>query len=305
MSDNESDTLVEEESHAAESESPNFALFRDCLSATLLKPASAPPSSAPNSKQRRLRRRARSSADATSITTSSSSSSSAAKSGTTISPASGLVDGQGDEAEELADFIEYLASEIFDSLPDGLKELDHRSWREDEALQAEYTLPLTVSSLSSLNLPIEITDSLRTYSLILPDPTLDSPLPSTTEAFLIPILTPYIDTLTTPPPASYATRPDACEICGRDWIPLSYHHLIPRFVHDKAVKRGWHKKEDLQNVAWLCGACHRFVHSWRSHEELAREYYTVDLLLEEEEVRRFAAWAGKLRWKAGRSRTKR
>ncbi|KAL2210898.1 hypothetical protein CC79DRAFT_1366274 [Sarocladium strictum] len=302
MSDNGSDTLVEEDQaeSAGESESANFALFRDCLSATLLKPAEAPPSSAPNSKQRRLRRRARSSADATSTSLSSS----AVKSVTTAAPASGVVGGEEGDAEELADFIEYLASEIFDSLPDGLKELDHRSWREDEALQTEYTLPLTVSSLSSLNLPIEITDSLMTYSLISPDPTLDSPLPSSTEAFLIPILTPYIDTLTTPPPASYATRPDACEICGRDWIPLSYHHLIPRFVHDKAVKRGWHKKEDLQNVAWLCGACHRFVHSWRNHEELAREYYTVELLLEEEEVRRFAAWAGKLRWKAGRSRTK-
>jgi hypothetical protein len=292
MSDNGSETLVEDE------DNPNFALFRDCLSATLLKPASAPPSSAP--KQRRVRRRARSSAeDATSVSTSTL----GPKVAVTAAAAPGS--DQEEDAEELADFIEYLSSEIFESLPEGLKDLDHRSWREDEALQAEYALPLTVSSLASLNLPMDITDSLRTYSLISPDPTLDSHLPSSPEAFLIPILTPYITTLTTPPPASYATRPDACEICGRDWIPLSYHHLIPRFVHDKAVKRGWHKKEDLQNVAWLCGACHRFVHHWRSHEDLARDYYTVDLLLEEEEVRRFAAWAGKLRWKGGRSRSKR
>lgn len=275
--------------------SENYALFRDRLSATLLKPASAPPS-AP--KQRRSRRRAISSAgDATSTsTTTSRSVDKVLKSGS---------DNTANDAEELADFIEYLASEIFDNLPDGLRELDHRTWREDEALQAEYTLPLTAASLTSLNLPLDITDSLRTYSLISPDPTLDSRLPSSPEAFLIPVLSPYIETLTTPPPASYVTRADACELCGRDWIPLSYHHLIPRFVHDKAVKRGWHKKEDLQNVAWLCGACHRFVHHWRSHEELAREYYTVDLLLEEEEVQKFAQWAGKLRWKAGRSRSKR
>ncbi|KAK0384451.1 hypothetical protein NLU13_8537 [Sarocladium strictum] len=295
MSDNGSETLVEE---VQEEESPNFALFRDCLSATLLKPASAPPSSAP--KQRRVRRR-RPRSSAENATSSFSASATEAQS-TDVAAVGGQREG---DAEDLADFIEYLASEIFDSFPDALKELDHRSWREDEALQTEYALPLTVSSLASLNLPIEITDSLRTYSLISPDPTLDSHLPSSPEAFLIPILTPYITTLTTPPPASYATRPDACEICGRDWIPLSYHHLIPRFVHDKAVKRGWHKKEDLQNVAWLCGACHRFVHQWRSHEDLAREFYTVDLLLEEEEVRRFAAWAGKLRWKGGRSRSKR
>ncbi|KAH8173913.1 HNH endonuclease [Sarocladium implicatum] len=293
MSDNGSDSTADEDQ-----DNPNFALFRDCLSATLLKPApdSAPAASAP--KQRRVRRRAKSSAqDGAKL----------AKSATPSNVGTGpgfAVDQQGD-ADELADFIDYLSSEIFDSLPHGLRELDHRSWRDDEALQAEYTLPLTTTSLASLNLPLDITDTLQTYSLISPDPTIDSPLPSCPEAFLIPILTPYIETLTTPPPASYMTRADACELCGRDWIPLSYHHLIPRFVHDKAVKRGWHKKEDLQNVAWLCGACHRFVHHWRSHEDLARDYYTVDLLLEEEEVRKFAAWAGKLRWKGGRSRSKR
>jgi hypothetical protein len=39
------------------------------------------------------------------------------------------------------------------------------------------------------------------------------------------------------------------------------------------------------------------VHNFKTHEELARDYYTVDLLLEEEEVQRWAAWVGKLRWK--------
>ena len=297
MSDNGS------EHTAGDEDNPNFALFRDCLSATLLKPApDSAPASAP--KQRRVRRRAKSSAQDAKAATSTTLSTPSAKDSES-SKTSGFIAGEQGDAEELADFIEYLSSEIFDSLPNGLRELDHRSWRDDEALQAEYMLPLTTTNLVSLNLPMEITDSLRTYSLISPDPTIDSPLPSCPEAFLIPILTPYIETLTTPPPASYMTRADACEICGRDWIPLSYHHLIPRFVHDKAVKRGWHKKEDLQNVAWLCGACHRFVHHWRSHEDLARDYYTVDLLLEEEEVRRFAAWAGKLRWKGGRSRSKR
>src|SRR5687768_2110130 len=141
MSDNGSETLVEDE------DNPNFALFRDCLSATLLKPASAPPSSAP--KQRRVRRRARSSAeDATSVSTSTL----GPKVAVTAAAAPGS--DQEEDAEELADFIEYLSSEIFESLPEGLKDLDHRSWREDEALQAEYALPLTVSSLASLNLPM-------------------------------------------------------------------------------------------------------------------------------------------------------
>lgn len=271
----------------AQDESDNFALFRDSLSAALLRPAEPP---APEPK-RRTRKRAKSGAAAAAATPADA----------TLPATTHDSQGQGD-AEDLSEFIDYLASEIFDSLPGGLQDLDHRSWRESEDLQQDFALPLLPDNLTSLNLPVTVADSLRTYNLISPDPTLDSPLPSTPEAFLVPVLTDYITTLSTPPPASYATRADACEICGRGWINLSYHHLIPRFVHDKAVKRGWHRKEDLQNVAWLCGACHRFVHHFKNHEELAREYYTVELLLEEEEVRRFAAWAGKLRWKGGNVR---
>jgi ribosomal silencing factor RsfS len=89
----------------------------------------------------------------------------------------------------------------------------------------------------------------------------------------------------------------ACEICSRDWIDLTFHHLIPRFVHVKAVKRGWHTEDQLQSGAWLCRACHSFVHHVATHEELARAYYTVEKLLEREDVRKFGAWVGKVRWK--------
>ncbi|OAA71616.1 HNH endonuclease [Cordyceps fumosorosea ARSEF 2679] len=252
-----------------EFENENFAIFRDCLSATLLETR--------NTKSEPKRRR-RSKANV-------------------VNKSAQLSSQQ--EAEELADFIDYLAHEIFENLPDDLQEIDHRSWRDSQSLQDQFSLPLTVDSLETLNLPLSISETLRTYSLISPDPTASSPLPATAEGFILPALSAYLSTLTAAPPATRETRADECEICGRSWIPLSYHHLIPRFVHDKAVRRGWHKKEDLQNVAWLCGACHRFVHKFRNHEELARDYYTVELLLAEEEVRQWANWAAKLRWKGG------
>lgn len=256
----------------------NHAVFRDCLSTTLVRAESV------GLPERKRRRRAKGSNNS---------------SETAVVPVVSRDFRQ--DAEELSEFIDYLATEIFENLPDELRDLDFRTWRESEALQAEYSFPLTASSLSHLNLPPSISETLQTYNLISPDPTLDSPLPATVEVFLIPILTAYITSRIAPPPASTASRTDACEICERPWIPLSYHHLIPRFVHDKVVKRGWHSKEDLQNVAWLCGACHRFVHHFKKHEELARYYYTVDLLLEEEEVQKWAAWVGKLRWKGGKT----
>ncbi|KAF7561829.1 hypothetical protein G7046_g2320 [Stylonectria norvegica] len=256
----------------------NYALFRDCLSTSVLQSASPPPEQPKRRRRGKLR-------------------CGHGPGGSISAP------DPRREVEELADFIDYLATEIFDSLPEELQALDYLSWRESSWLQKQYSFPLTEDSLLTINLSPSILETLTTYSLISTDPLIQSSLPSSPEIFLLPILTSYITPLTTPPPATrLATRTDACELCDRSWIPLSYHHLIPRFVHDKAVKRGWHRKEDLQNVAWLCGACHRFVHNFKNHEELARQYYTVELLLEEEEVRKFAAWVGKLRWKGGRTR---
>lgn len=260
-----------------ELEDSNFAVFRDCLSTALLRPDN-PGSITVEQPQRRRR--------------------SKTPAANTAAPAPDYAK----DGEELAEFIDYLATEIFQGLPEQLQELDHRSWRDSPKLQAEFALPLTESNLSTLDLSPSLSETLQTYNLIAADPALPSPYPPTVEAFIIPILSSYISTQTTPPPASRVTRASECEICERSWIPLSYHHLIPRFVHEKAVKRGWHKKEDLQNVAWLCGACHRFVHNFKNHEELARDYYTVELLLAEDEVQRWASWAGKLRWKGGNVR---
>ena len=41
------------------------------------------------------------------------------------------------------------------------------------------------------------------------------------------------------------------EICERE-VPLTYHHLIPREVHDKVLKKKWHPEAMLNSVAWLC-----------------------------------------------------
>jgi 5-methylcytosine-specific restriction endonuclease McrA len=94
-----------------------------------------------------------------------------------------------------------------------------------------------------------------------------------------------------------ATRAAACELCARDWVPLTYHHLVPRSTHERALKRGWHAEWELNKVAWLCAACHRCVHRVASNEELAQEWHTVEALLEREDVRRFVDWVGRVRWK--------
>ncbi|KAI1119878.1 hypothetical protein F5Y10DRAFT_147405 [Nemania abortiva] len=196
--------------------------------------------------------------------------------------------------DDLADFTDYIATETFICLPPELKTIDYHDYIASPTLQTQYSLPLTGADIPTHlpNLDPSISDSLTAYGIT-------NEQTRGVHEFLAPVLTSFLAALSTAPPPPSTTRADAdaCEICGRDWIDLSYHHLVPRFVHAKAVKRGWHRECDLQNVAWLCGACHRFVHRFAGHEELARRFYSVDLLLADERVARWAQWVGRLRWK--------
>ncbi|KAL1962479.1 hypothetical protein VTN77DRAFT_9600 [Rasamsonia byssochlamydoides] len=197
------------------------------------------------------------------------------------------------DPEELADFIDFIASEAFSALPEEVQSLSYSAIQRDDSLARKYKDPMIPRSLlDSLTaaIPLSVSESLSVYGII-PEAT---DLPD----FLRPILSDYISSVTAGPPVWATTRTNACEICDRDWIPLSYHHLIPREVHDKVLKRGWHEEWKLNSVAWLCRACHSFVHRMASNEELAREWYTVDRILQREDVQDWAKWVGRVRWKA-------
>lgn len=245
----------------------NYEKFRDCFSAVLLDRLAKPNvKSKHRSKSSRKRHKA-------------------------AQPAEQDDAEPGGDAEELAEFIEYLASATFACLPDELRTLDHRAWAQSTDLPARYALPLAGQDMPSLvpSLDPSVSDSLAAYGVV-------DEHDSGTDALLAAVLSAYVAALATPPSVTKGSV-TACEMCGRDWIPLTYHHLIPRFVHAKAVRRGWHPAEALQDVAWLCRACHSFVHGFASHEDLARHYYTVELLMAQEEIVSFARWAGRLRWK--------
>ncbi|KAK4192248.1 hypothetical protein QBC35DRAFT_484695 [Podospora australis] len=260
--------------------SANYSEFRDILSAVLIEKLTAP-STVPKNHHTSPKTKRR------------------AKRSSSTTPSSPAAPATDNDAEDLAEFTEYIATSVFSALPKDLQSLSHRTFSSSVST---YPLPLSPETVSSLLVSLDpsILDSLTTYL------SADNEEEALT-TFFTPILSAYISHAITPPPAPSSTRGKVteCEICGRDWINLTYHHLIPRMVHDKVVKRGWHPAEDLQNVAWLCGACHGFVHRFAGHEDLARRYYTVELLLREEKIQGFADWVGRLRWKglgAGRSR---
>ncbi|KAJ5724070.1 hypothetical protein N7488_002105 [Penicillium malachiteum] len=199
--------------------------------------------------------------------------------------------------EELAEFIDFIASETFTSFPEDLQTISYAAVQHDSTLAKTYILPDKDTPLESAVLesicsvtPVDVIDSLFVYGLMADRA--DFP------EFISPVLSEFISSVTSAPPVWATTRTDACEICDRDWIPLSYHHLIPRGVHAKVLKKGWHDEWMLNSVAWLCRACHSFVHRMATNEELARQWYTVDRIMEREDVRDWAKWVSRVRWKA-------
>ncbi|MCJ1382391.1 hypothetical protein MMC17_005504 [Xylographa soralifera] len=250
----------------------NFAIFRDCFSSTILHRLSL------GIPKRQRRRSGKSRKTAVNYA------------GEPVPR--GNSDGSESDAEELADFIEFLASEVFDILPPELKELSYANLQSDSRFgrkHASSALSRDVEALAP-DMPPSVTDSIEAYGFLSRSIDLSNLVSSVTKE--------YIANATAAPRIWSDTRASACEICDRGWIPLTYHHLIPRQIHEKALKRHWHDEWRLNSVAWLCRACHSFVHRIASNEELAKDLWTVDLLMGREDVRAWAKWVGRVRWKA-------
>ncbi|KAI9694226.1 MAG: hypothetical protein M1820_009125 [Bogoriella megaspora] len=255
-------------------EDAKFEIFRDGLSTEIVK-RPAPP------KKQKRQRNAKGRKNA-------------------IKPVYQAEEGKGTEAAaDLADFCDtrsqYLAAEIFISLPLELRTLTYQSSQTNASLSDHYSSSTTLESIIA-TVPPSVTDSLSAYALI-------SPPKEDTTTFLLPILQTYISTILTPPPSpSIRTRPSACELCDRSHIPLTVHHLIPRSYAAKAVKKGWCEKGDPERLlAYICRACHNFIHDLADNEELAREPWakSVEGWWEAwpEEVGKWVGWVGKVRWK--------
>ncbi|KAF2175600.1 hypothetical protein K469DRAFT_646988 [Zopfia rhizophila CBS 207.26] len=261
-------------------EQSNYETFRECLSEPVLKALAAP---VEKPKKKRAHRK-RKSKDGVKL-----------KGSVNYKKDEKAMEEEGaNDAEDLGEFIDYLSSLIFPSLPATLRTLSHFKFKASALLQDLYSTPLSLSTESSLfaTLPPTALDSLESYSL----------LPSNSEYndlhnWFTPVLSSYITSVTAPPPPWSSTRTTECELCHRSWIPLTYHHLIPKSTHERVSKRGWHAEDKLNSVAWLCRACHSFVHRVESNEELARYWYSVELLESREDVQQWVKWVGRVRWK--------
>ncbi|KAF1977041.1 hypothetical protein BU23DRAFT_565197 [Bimuria novae-zelandiae CBS 107.79] len=272
-------------------EQSNFETFRDCFSEPVLKALAKPIEK--SSKKKRTSRKSKD--DKTGV---------AKEKVEVATQNTSPTEDEQATAEDLGEFIDYLSSIIFPSLPTDLRALSHSKLKDNASLQDRYSTPLFASTSTSLinTIPPSAIDSLTSYAL-LPSP----PDALDLHHFFTPLLSAYVTAVTAPPPVWSSTRTSACELCGRDWIPLTYHHLIPKSTHERVRKRGWHEEEALGSVAWLCRACHSFVHRLAGNEGLARWFYTVELIRKggvdgdpekREVVESWVKWVGGVRWKS-------
>ncbi|OJK02908.1 hypothetical protein ASPACDRAFT_113414 [Aspergillus aculeatus ATCC 16872] len=276
----------------------NYPVFRECLSTAIVEKFSTPA-------QPKKARRTRGAVSQRQKTRKETLGTSTAAAEAAADASQSLPDRAS--PEELAEFIDFLATETFPALPPSIQTLTYTPPPTSSTTSTSTTTTTTTpspsetdpqtlaSTLCTTTLPSTVHDTLTTYAILADQPEENEEALTT---FFTPILAEYLAAVTRPPPVWATTRTDSCEICGRDWIPLSYHHLIPRSVHAKVTKKGWHPEWMLNSVAWLCRACHSFVHRMASNEELAREWFTVERICEREDVRVWAGWVGRVRWKS-------
>ncbi|WP_207401787.1 HNH endonuclease [Psychrobacter pygoscelis] len=85
-----------------------------------------------------------------------------------------------------------------------------------------------------------------------------------------------------------------CEMCGREGIKLTRHHLIPRSRHNKPRTRRYFSREQMVGeIAMLCRPCHSQIHRLFANHELASYYHSIERLKDHSEMAKFINWIKK------------
>ena len=150
---------------------------------------------------------------------------------------------EGSAGDSLDDFTSYLALEVWPSLPKSIRDATYESLSSDEELREMRSDAFSIP-VNTIPVPVSFSDTLVSYSLF---EDADDCI-----RFLRKVLSDYLIEATAPPPVWKNTRGEECEICERSGVKLTYHHLIPKSVHAKVLKRRWQPMSMLGSVAWLC-----------------------------------------------------
>mmetsp|Transcript_79409 Transcript_79409/g.256698 ORF Transcript_79409/g.256698 Transcript_79409/m.256698 type:complete len:113 (-) Transcript_79409:145-483(-) len=90
-----------------------------------------------------------------------------------------------------------------------------------------------------------------------------------------------------------------CDMCQRQKL-LTFHHLIPKDVHATYLKKrlppgidGEPTKLFLNSYGTMvCRQCHAFIHRLVPNPELAKDFNTLQKILDNPKVQSWVQWAG-------------
>ena len=92
---------------------------------------------------------------------------------------------------------------------------------------------------------------------------------------------------------NHPTTATACTLCGRD-KPLTFHHLIPRAMHNKKRFQKRYEKTELRTRGIdICRLCHDGIHALFSAKELGENYTTTESLAAHPGMAKHIAWVKK------------
>lgn len=150
-----------------------------------------------------------------------------------------------DDGSQLSDFSSYLSHEVWHTLPHSFHNASYETRSSLPDPDTDFDSESMTTTLKLENIPTSFSDSLISYGIC-------DDWDSAVE-FLRRVVVDYIQETCKPPPVWSATRKDhkECEMCERE-VPLTYHHLIPRSMHVRVLKKKWHPESMLNSVAWLC-----------------------------------------------------
>ncbi|MGL5346884.1 MAG: hypothetical protein ACRDA3_06010 [Peptostreptococcaceae bacterium] len=69
---------------------------------------------------------------------------------------------------------------------------------------------------------------------------------------------------------------DNCELCERNVVNLTKHHLLPREEGGKE-----------EHISYLCEDCHKQIHALYTNKELAIRLDTIDKLKNDEKITKY------------------
>ncbi|WP_370261803.1 hypothetical protein [Limnobacter sp.] len=83
-----------------------------------------------------------------------------------------------------------------------------------------------------------------------------------------------------------------CACCGR-YTPLTFHHLIPKKLHRRAYFKKHFNKQALNAGIQVCRTCHDGIHDLYTEMELAKRFFSLELLKADEALQRHFHWVSK------------